>query len=227
MSEPIETPKKKKKSDKIKSEIGLNIPEWGIAIDAAYDPRLTDLVTDHHIVNIVITNRRDQDLVLDPKRDKWVFVDEKGRQHLASNQVEAFDRKLWAEFPVKLKNLLAYPAVVPSRKSTNIDVFVDKTVNLKNFKQVIWKSASLGQEFNIYTSYQPDLNLPPSLQNQIAPQGPTFSAPKPANPPILQNSDSPANGTNLQNDQNQSPRLDTNSKSKVDITLDNVIIMDD
>lgn len=153
------TNSKVKKEDIIRSEIGLNIPQWGLAIDAIFDPRLDDIVPGYHIVNLVLTNRRGEAILFDVTRDRWIVTDNTGKKHTAQNHVKYFDKKMWDEFPEKLKGMLDYPSKVNPGKSITIDVFLPKSVDLFNFKEVVWKSASLGKEFNIFTSYEDSLSI--------------------------------------------------------------------
>lgn len=150
---------KTKKENIIRSEIGLNIPQWGIAIDAVFDPRLDDIIPDYHIVNLVLTNRRGEAIVFDVMRDKWVITDNAGKKHIAHNHVRHFNKKLWSELPEKLKNMIDYPNKVNPGKSITIDVFLPKSVDLFNFREVLWKSAFLNKEFNIFTSYENSLSI--------------------------------------------------------------------
>lgn len=143
----------------IRSETGLNIPEWGIAIDALYDPRLDDLIPGYHIVNLVLTNRRAEPILLNVKLDRWIIMDSAGKKHKAYNHVEEFSKELWSKLPDKLRSLIEYPNVVNTGKAISIDVFIPKNVDLFNFREVIWKSSHLNKEFNIYTKYEKSLSI--------------------------------------------------------------------
>jgi hypothetical protein len=138
----------------IKSEAGLNIPEYGIAVDALYDPRLDDLVEGYKIISILLTNRGTSNIGLNVRQDKWVIIDSAGRKHVAENHVSHFDRGTWEEMEPSLKQKLDYPQYVKGSHSTTIDVFFPKSIELLNFKEIIWKSASIGKEFNIYTNME-------------------------------------------------------------------------
>lgn len=151
--------KKNQEDTVVKSEIGLNIPKWGIAVDAVFDPRLDDIVPNYHIVNLVISNRRPETISLNPKNDRWVIVDEEGHKHIAETQVESFNKKAWDKMPDKLKSMIAYPKFVSSGKSVTIDVFIPKSVQLNNFKEVIWKSSHFNKEFSMLTSYEQELSV--------------------------------------------------------------------
>lgn len=144
----------------ISSEVGLNIPSYGIAIDAVYDPRLTDLIPGYHIVNIVVTNRRGEPVKLSTRDDKWSIVDDMGKKHTAHNHVKEFDRKLWPELPAKLQEMLEYPHHVSPGHSVTIDVFLPKSVALNHFREVIWKSAYFEMEFDLFTNYEKILSVP-------------------------------------------------------------------
>ncbi len=138
----------------IKSEAGLNIPEYGIAVDALYDPRLDDLVEGYKIISILLTNRGTSNISLNVRQDKWVIIDSAGHKHVAENHVSYFDKRTWEEMEAALKQKLDYPQYVKAAHSTTIDVFFPKSVELLNFKEIIWKSASIGKEFNIFTNME-------------------------------------------------------------------------
>lgn len=158
------------RNDTVTSEAGLNIPDWGLSVDAFYDPRLTDLIPGYHIVNIVVTNRRNTPIQFDPSHDKWVIVDKEGRKHTAKNHVEQFNSKLWTQLPEALKSKLDYPKTVDPGHFTTIDVFVPKNTDLLNFKEVSWRSHFLAKEFNIFTSYENELNVATDDKQQPLPQ---------------------------------------------------------
>lgn len=147
-------------NDRIRSEIGLNIPEWGIAIDATFNPQLTNIIPGYHIVTIVLTNRRSEPVMLDARKDKWIIVDNLGKKHRAFNHVKQFNRDIWSKMPRKLKLLLDYPHVVNPGKSTTIDVFLPKSVDLFNFREIVWESAHFNKEFNMFTAYEKSLSIP-------------------------------------------------------------------
>ncbi len=164
----VESRDKNKSKDKtsvkdqqgVSSSLGLNIPQWGISVDAIFDPRLTDIIPGYHIVNLVLTNRRGEAIMLDALRDKWTIVDHLGKRRTAFNHVEQFDKKLWSQLPDRLKQMLDYPQALSPGKSITIDVFLPKDVSLVNFKEVIWKSQHFDKEFNMLTRYEDQLSVP-------------------------------------------------------------------
>lgn len=151
--------KKFKEADAIKSESGLNIPEWGIAIDASYDPRLDDLIPGYRILNIAITNRRPNNIILNPKYDKWTIIDNAGKKHTAYNHVKYFSRKTWKKLSDDFKAKLDYPKFVKPGNMTVVDVFLPKTVDLFQFRQIIWESKFFDKQFSIYTQYEKTLAI--------------------------------------------------------------------
>lgn len=169
--------KKTKKEGVVTSEAGLNIPEWGIAIDAIYDSRLTNLVPGYQILNIVLTNRGAGTINLDVRGDKWMITDRSGRKYSAQNHVKNFDEKLWSDLPSELQQKLDYPNAVRGNKSITIDVFFPKTVDLNNFHEITWKSSHFNREFNVFTNYENDLNIGESKEFDI----PKATRPQPFN----------------------------------------------
>jgi hypothetical protein len=154
-----------KQSDNVvRSEVGLNIKDWGLAIDAIYDPRLDDLVPGYHIVNLVVTNRSGDAIQLNTRRDRWYIIDSMGKKHTAYNHVKQFNEKLWPQLPKKMQDMLEYPHVVNPGKATNIDVFLPKSVDLHHFREVVWKSEHFNREFNVFTNYEKNLALPNSKE---------------------------------------------------------------
>lgn len=139
-------------SGKITSEAGLNIPSWGVAIDAVYDRRLDQLIPGYKLINVVLTNRSASTIFLHPAHDRWTIKDNLGVRHKAINHLRFQDEKLWASLPPELRQKLDYPTGVRVGKSTRIDLFFPKTVDLTNFREIEWRSSHFKKEFNIYTT---------------------------------------------------------------------------
>jgi len=139
--------------------IGLIIKDWAIAIDAIYNPNISKIIPGYHIVNIVLTNQRPNPIQLYSDKDKWIIVDNLGKKHTAYNHVTQFNKELWAKLPKKLQELINYPQVVNPGRSTTIDVFIPDSVDLFNFREVIWKSAHFKKEFNLFTDYESNLSI--------------------------------------------------------------------
>lgn len=143
----------------VTSEVGLNIPEFGVAIDTVYNRELTNLIPGLHIINVVVSNKREEPIEFDVSKDKWIIVDSSGKKHKAYNHVSDFSQKTWEALPAKLKHKLSYPARVSPSKSINIDIYLPSKVDLLNFKEVVWKSAHFDKEFNLFTTYEDDIQI--------------------------------------------------------------------
>lgn len=152
---------KEKKSEKITSEAGLNIPSWGIAIDAIYDSRLDNLVPGYKIINIIVTNKSANIIYFDPKKDKWHVSDNLGKTKIAINHLRFEDEKLWANLPPGLKSQLEYPQAVRIGHSVKIDLFFPASYDLAGFREISWKSDHFKKEFNILTSMEKPLEWNP------------------------------------------------------------------
>lgn len=142
----------KKKSAKITSETGLNIPAWGVAVDAVYDSRLDSLIPGYKILNVVLSNRGTGVIYLDPTKDKWVIVDNMGRRETAINHLRQDNEKLWNSLPEGLRQKLEYPQAVRVGNSTKIDLFFPAKNVLSGFREIKWESAHFNREFNIFTA---------------------------------------------------------------------------
>lgn len=162
-----ESTKKKSNNGPVSSEIGLNIPEWGIAIDAIFNPELDDLIPGYHVLNIVLTNRRGERIDLNSSLDKWIVTDRSGHKHTASNHVKNFDKKLWEQLPPKLQKLLDYPPSVNAGKSVKIDIFISKSVSLHNFKELAWRSEFFNRTFNVFTTYEDKITTPNEKEFEV------------------------------------------------------------
>lgn len=170
------TSKKKARAqdaENARSEAGLNIPEWGVAIDAFFDPRLTNLVPGYHIINIVLTNRRGSPILLSPTEDRWAVIDNSGKKHLAKNHGRALRGGVWDGLPSALKEKLSYPTAVKPGNFVTIDVFVSDDVDLSNFREIIWNSYALDKEFNIFTNYEDNISIPTAKDHPIPASDPT------------------------------------------------------
>lgn len=215
-------------SDVITSEVGLKIPDWGVAIDAVFNPELTDIIPGYHILNLVLSNHRSDTIMLNVTKDKWVVVDRFNKKHTAQNHVTNFNPKVWEQLPQELKQLIDYPTMINPGKSITIDVFVPNTVELTNFKEVTWRSDYFAKEFNLLTNYEQKLSLGSESTKQ-------FDIPKTSvNAEDVQ---LPNNGQNKQDkfikskysnhpDIGEITDSKTNTQPLFDPSLDDTIIMD-
>jgi hypothetical protein len=199
----------------VRSEAGLKIPEWGIAIDAIYNPALDNLIPGYKIVHIALTNSRAQEVQLNPASDRWYITDFHDKKHTAINHVKAVSDELWESLPPKLQAKLDYPKVVLSGKLTTIDVLIPSEVDLFNFKEVSWKSAFFKRSFDMYTNYESKIEAN-TFKNQ----------PIPAPEPVNTDKNQPIKGTALSNRVNEMPQLNQEFKPEISTSFDDAIVLD-
>lgn len=147
-------------------EAGLKLPQWSIAIDASYDARLDNLIPGYRIVHVVLSNSREDTILLDPSKDRWLITDSTGRRHTAINHVKKIDRKLWEEMKPELKKKLDYPTSVGPHYLTTIDLFFSDSVDLFQFREISWHSSHFNKTFDIYTAYEKELSIDPDDKQQ-------------------------------------------------------------
>lgn len=150
------------RKDAVQSELGLNIPKWGIAVDAIYDPRLDGLVPGYKILNVVLSNRTQKSIYLDLKKDRWIMRDNIGNPNKAINHLKVINPKLWNTLPGGLRDKLEYPQLVRVGSSARIDLFFPNTVELKNFRMINWKSAHFHEEFVLINVIDKKLEVTPA-----------------------------------------------------------------
>lgn len=150
------------RNDAVQSELGLNIPKWGIAVDAVYDPRLDGLVPGYKILNVVLSNRTQKSIYLDLKKDRWVLLDNIGNPNKAINHLRVLNPKLWNSLPEGLRDKLEYPQLVRVGTSARIDLFFPNTVELKNFRIINWKSAHFNENFQLINTIEKKLDVNPA-----------------------------------------------------------------
>lgn len=151
--------KRQVRSQKIQSEAGLNIPEWGIAVDGLYDKRLDNLVAGYKILNVVVTNRSGKAISFDPRKDQWHLRDSVGKSHKAITHLKLANRRIWDELPDELKKKLVYPQMVHNGNLAKIDLFFPLQADLENFRSLEWRSSFFRREFVIVTTSDREIEL--------------------------------------------------------------------
>src|SRR3990167_3122053 len=81
----------------LKGELGLRIPEVGIAVDALYDPRLDVIAPGYKLLNIIVVNDSAQKLFFNPKKDHWKITDAFGKDREAIVSLREKKKSLWAQ----------------------------------------------------------------------------------------------------------------------------------
>lgn len=169
------------------SEVGLKIPKLGIAIDAIYEPRLDRLIPGYKVLNVIIANSSAADLVLDPKKDKWTVINSRGDKVKTLNHLALKDEGLWMKLPVGLRESLHYPSQIKPGSEAKLDLLVQWSEDLTNFREIQWKSNSLKKDIYVLAQQQdfekepeaPPLPATPareqSREKYEAPEGPSSS----------------------------------------------------
>ena len=141
-----------KKIETISSELGLIIPSINIAIDAVYDKRLDNLVPGYKILNVVVINRSNRVLSFDTKKDLWSIEDNIGNKKKAFNHLKLADPTAWNSLSDSLRNKLDYPQIVRQGETVKVDLFFKSSVDLNNFKKLIWKSPAMQVQFLLFAT---------------------------------------------------------------------------
>lgn len=165
----------KKSPKQITSEAGLNIPQWGVAIDAVYDNRLDSLIPGYKILNVILSNRGASSIFLDPRKDKWFIVDNIGKTYNAITHLRLVNEKLWSSLPRGLREKIEYPQTLRVGNSAKIDLFFPTGISLQNFREIGWMSSHFKKEFNIISAVEKNLE---DDHNEPLPNTPTYKQSK-------------------------------------------------
>lgn len=140
------------KKDSKTSTQRLNVPNWGITIDATYDKKLDEVVPGYKILTVAITNRSVDMIKLDPNGDQWTIEDAWGRKQKAVVSLRIKDPRVWDILPPKVKDLVDYPAGVQMGYSQTFDLFFPTSVELEGFRSIAFYSAVLKENFDAVAS---------------------------------------------------------------------------
>lgn len=163
----------------VRSETGLKIPSYGLAIDAYYSSDLDRIIPGYRILNVVIQNNQNSQIDLDVVKDKWFVVDHMGKKHKAFNHITQFKKSLWDKMSEEAKNKLKYPSTVPPGKLVAVDLFFNDSVELHNFQELHWDSDFLQKEFAIYSNFQSEIKIDYSTSKVLDfPEDPNASNPE-------------------------------------------------
>ncbi len=164
-------PSRADKPAKTASEARLNLPNWGITIDASYDKKLDGLVPGYKIVTVALTNKSVDMIKLDPQNDQWLIEDAWGKKQRAIISLRIRDIKTWTTLPPKVKDIIEYPAGVQMGYTQTFDLFFPSHVDLERFRSISFYSAVLKQNFDALSSTSLERAVP-AASEEIAPSGP-------------------------------------------------------
>ncbi|MBF0492406.1 MAG: hypothetical protein HQM15_06465 [Deltaproteobacteria bacterium] len=142
------------------SQARLNVPTWGVVVDANYDKKLDGLVPGYKVVTVALSNRGVDTIKLDPVKDEWVVEDAWGKKQKGIYSLRISDAKAWAQLPSKVKDIIEYPAGVQVGFTQTFDLFFSEKVDLYNFRSISFYSASLKKNFDALSSSSLDRAVP-------------------------------------------------------------------
>lgn len=136
----------------VESETGLNIPEIGIAIDSVYEKKLDNLIPGYKLLLVVVSNKTSKPIYFDPKKDQWGIRDHLNHAHRGFNHPRSMSQKIWDKLPAGLKQELEYPQIVHDGNTAKIDILFKTSVELENFRTLVWKSTFFKKEFRLQSA---------------------------------------------------------------------------
>lgn len=145
----------------------LNLPNWGITIDATYDKKLDGLVPSYKILTIALTNRSVDVIKLDPNNDQWIVEDAWGKKQKAIVSLRIRDPKVWGILPPKVRDLVEYPAGVQMGYTQTFDLFFPEHVELEGFRSISFYSAVLKQNFDALSSTSLERAVPADAAGEV------------------------------------------------------------
>lgn len=141
----------------VKSQSGLNIPKWSIAIDGYYNKALDNLVPGYKIVHVAVANRSSRVVSLSPSKDRWQLILHSGEKIRVVNDINQIKSRLPEMFPAQLLTKLAYPDSVKIAHAAKIDLLVPARYPLEKLAGIHFKSPFFKTEFQITLKSQTDL----------------------------------------------------------------------
>ncbi|GEM_PF-1072584 len=130
----------------------LNVPNWGITIDATYDKKLDEIVPGYKILTVALTNRSVDMIKLDPNNDQWTIEDAWGRKQKAVVSLRIRDPRAWDLLPPKVRDLVEYPAGIQMGYTQTFDLFFPQSVELEGFRSIAFYCAALKEHFDAVSS---------------------------------------------------------------------------
>jgi hypothetical protein len=130
----------------------LNLPNWGIVIDANYDQKLDGIVPGYKIVTVALTNRSIDLIKLDQANDQWFVEDAVGKKLKGINSLRLRDPQTWTNLPNKVRDIIDYPGGVQIGYTQTFDLFFPESTDLDRFRSISFYSASLKQNFDALSS---------------------------------------------------------------------------
>lgn len=138
-----------KRKDTMQIVGGASIPKYGLAIDASYDSRFDNFAKGYKILQVAIINNSFNMIPMNPEKDKWVVHTRKGGSYKAYTDLGRKDPEAWKELPLKVRDIMAYPLILPIGVRRVIDLFVPEKVPLETLQSVVIDLQSLDTRFEV------------------------------------------------------------------------------
>ena len=139
-----------RKKNVVKAVGGTIIPQFGIAIDASYDPKLNNFVPGYKMLNVAILNNSFNIIELNPEKDQWWIKAKAGdKKYRVIGNLRGEDSTTWNKIPEKSRSLISYPLLIPIGARQVIDIFAPKNVPLEDFRELIIYIDSIGTTFEV------------------------------------------------------------------------------
>lgn len=128
---------------------GTAAPALSIGFEVAYDPQTDNIVPGYKIITVAITNSSLEYLQTDQMVDQWWVVDRGKSRHKAVLNLRDKDPDVWAKLPPRLRNYIQYPLMVRIGDTTTIDLLFPDSVNLNEFREVVFKCSGRQKTIHI------------------------------------------------------------------------------
>jgi hypothetical protein len=142
------------------SQARLNLPNWGIVIDANYDQKLDGVVPGYKVVTIALTNRSIDLIKLDQMNDQWFIEDAIGKKLKGIISLRVRDPQTWNQLPPKVKDIIEYPGGVQIGYTQTFDLFFPESIDLNRFRAISFYSANLKQNFDALSATSMERGVP-------------------------------------------------------------------
>jgi hypothetical protein len=121
---------------------GTTTPTLSMGFEAAYDPRLDNVIPGYKILTVAITNSALEYLQMDPLVDQWWVIDRSKSKHKAILTLRDKNPDVWAKLPPRLRQIIEYPLMVRIADTATIDLLFPNNVRLNEFREVVFRSSS-------------------------------------------------------------------------------------
>jgi hypothetical protein len=128
---------------------GTSSPALNMGFEVAYDPRLDNLIPGYKILTVAVTNNALEYLQTDPLVDRWWVLDRGKSKHKAILSLRDKSPDAWAGLPPKLRQMIEYPLMVRIAETATIDLLFPDSVNLAEFREVIFRSSDRQKTIHI------------------------------------------------------------------------------